>query len=44
MKIDFLLRKGDAICPVEVKSGANQHHASLDKFVKKFNGEHEHET
>ncbi|MBQ7190897.1 MAG: ATP-binding protein [Kiritimatiellae bacterium] len=36
VEIDFLLRKGDMICPVEVKSGAYQHHASLDKFVKKF--------
>ena len=38
MEIDFLLRRGDMICPVEVKSGAYQHHASLDKFVKKFKG------
>ena len=36
MEIDFLVRKGDAICPVEVKSGAYQHHASLDKFRRKF--------
>ena len=26
MEIDFLIRRGDAICPVEVKSGAYQHH------------------
>ena len=38
MEIDFLVRKGDAICPVEVKSGAYQHHASLDKFRSKFKG------
>ena len=36
MEIDFLLRKGDKICPVEVKSGDYRHHASLDKFVGKF--------
>ena len=36
MEIDFLIRRGDAICPVEVKSGAYQHHASLDKFMRKF--------
>ena len=36
MEIDFLVRKGDLICPVEVKSGAYQHHASIDKFRRKF--------
>ncbi len=36
MEIDFLVRSGDLICPIEVKSGAYQHHASLDKFVRKF--------
>lgn len=36
MEIDFLVRKGDLICPVEVKSGAYQHHASIDKFKRKF--------
>ena len=36
MEIDFLVRRGDLICPVEVKSGAYQHHASLDKFRRKF--------
>ena len=36
MEIDFLVRRGGAICPVEVKSGAYQHHASLDKFRRKF--------
>ena len=36
MEIDFLVRKDDTICPVEVKSGAYQHHASLDKFRRKF--------
>ena len=36
MEIDFLVRRENAICPVEVKSGAYQHHASLDKFRHKF--------
>ena len=36
MEIDFLVRRGGLICPVEVKSGAYQHHASLDKFMRKF--------
>lgn len=36
MEIDFLVRSCDLICPVEVKSGAYQRHASLDKFVRKF--------
>ena len=36
MEIDFLVRKGDDICPVEVKSGAYQRHASLDKFRQMF--------
>ena len=36
MEIDFLVRRGDEICPVEVKSGAYQRHASLDKFMRKF--------
>lgn len=36
MEIDFLLRKNDRICPVEVKSGTYQRHASLDKFRRKF--------
>ena len=37
MEIDFLIRRGDRICPVEVKSGRNYaRHASLDKFREKF--------
>ncbi len=36
MEIDFLLRRGNSVCPVEVKSGAYQHHSSLDKFRNKF--------
>ncbi len=37
MEVDFLIRRGDAIAPVEVKSGKNYaKHASLDKFRAKF--------
>lgn len=41
MEIDFLLDKSTLtrrhnVSPVEVKSGTNVSHASLDKFVKKF--------
>ena len=38
MEIDFLIRSGRRICPVEVKSAAYQHHASLDKFRDRFSG------
>ena len=38
MEIDFLIRRGKKICPVEVKSSAFKHHSSLDKFMKKFSG------
>ncbi|MBR3957744.1 MAG: DUF4143 domain-containing protein, partial [Kiritimatiellae bacterium] len=36
MEIDFLIRRGDRICPVEVKSGKKLAHSSLDKFRRKF--------
>lgn len=37
MEIDFLIRRGNALCPVEVKSGKNwAKHSSLDKFRVKF--------
>ncbi len=36
MEIDFLITQGKKVCPVEVKSGNYQRHASLDKFRKKF--------
>ena len=38
MEVDFLIRREGKICPLEVKSGKYQHHASLDKFCKKFRG------
>ena len=36
MEIDFLIRREGKISPIEVKSAAYQHHASLDKFIQKF--------
>ena len=39
MEIDFLIRRGNALCPVEVKSGKKwAKHSSLDKFRAKFGG------
>ena len=38
MEIDFLIRQQGKICPVEVKSGTNKKHSSLDKFRSKFKG------
>ena len=35
-EIDFLLSRGDKICPLEVKSSGYKTHASLDAFRKKF--------
>ena len=36
MEIDFLIKKGRKICPVEVKSSAYRKHTSLDKFSERF--------
>lgn len=35
-EIDFLLSKGDKICPIEVKSGNYRNHRSLDVFCDRF--------
>jgi len=35
-EIDFLLSKGNKICPIEVKSSTYKTHASLDEFGKKY--------
>jgi predicted AAA+ superfamily ATPase len=35
-EIDFLLSRGEKICPVEVKSSGYKTHASLDAFGQKF--------
>jgi len=36
MEIDFLIRSGRKICPIEAKSSIYRTHSSLDKFRKKF--------
>jgi uncharacterized protein len=35
-EIDFILSRGNKICPIEVKSSGYNRHASLDAFCKKF--------
>lgn len=35
-EIDFLISKGDKICPIEVKSSTNKSHKSLDRFQEKY--------
>ena len=35
-EIDFLLSRGNKICPVEVKSSGYKTHASLDAFFQKY--------
>ncbi len=37
-EIDFLLSRGNKICPIEVKSSGYKRHASLDAFCRKFSG------
>ena len=36
MEIDFLVKRGIKIAPIEVKSGRYRAHASLDRFLTKF--------
>lgn len=35
-EIDFILSRGNKICPVEIKSSGYKTHASLDAFMRKF--------
>lgn len=35
-KVDFLLSRGNKVCPIEVKSSGYKRHASLDAFCEKF--------
>ena len=35
-EIDFLLSRGNKVCPIEVKSSGYKIHKSLDEFCKKF--------
>ncbi len=37
-EIDFLLSRGNKLCPIEVKSSGYKAHVSLDEFCKKFSG------
>lgn len=36
MEIDFLVRNGIKICPIEVKSGNYRSHTSLNRFIGKY--------
>lgn len=35
-EIDFILSRGNKICPIEVKSSGYNRHISLDEFCNKF--------
>jgi len=35
-EVDFLLSRGNKICPIEVKSSGYKSHASLDAFCAKY--------
>lgn len=35
-EVDFLLARGNKVCPIEVKSSGYKVHASLDAFTQKF--------
>lgn len=37
-EIDFLLARGNKVCPIEVKSSGYKTHASMDVFSDKFSG------
>ena len=41
-EIDFLLSRGEKICPVEVKSSGYKTHTSLDAFCQKFSSRIQH--
>lgn len=36
IEIDFLIQRGERICPIEVKSGNYRSHTSLDRFRQRF--------
>ena len=38
MEIDFLIRRGIKVCPIEVKSSSCRRHASLDMLIKRCRG------
>ena len=35
-EVDFLLSRGNKVCPIEIKSSGYKRHASLDVFCEKF--------
>ena len=35
-EVDFLLSRGNKVCPIEVKSSGYKTHASLDAFAQKY--------
>ena len=35
-EIDFIISKGNKICPIEVKSSNYRKHESIDKFYEKY--------
>lgn len=43
-EIDFIIAKGDKICPIEVKSSNYKAHKSLDIFSKKYSKRIKHQT
>ena len=38
IEVDFMIRNGIKVCPVEVKSSACRQHASLDALIRKYPG------
>lgn len=36
VEVDFMIRQGQQICPIEVKTSSYAAHASLDRFVAKY--------
>ena len=41
-EIDFLLSRGNKLCPIEVKSSGYKTHASLDAFCRKYSARLSH--
>ena len=35
-EVDFLIAKGNGICPIEVKSSQSREHPSIDAFIQKY--------
>ena len=41
-EVDFLISRGNKVCPIEVKSSGYKTHASLDEFCKKYSSRIQH--